>query len=67
MEHGVTLTDLQNHLVTLLPGDIVSATDITKILPQNIVDTAWSSINQARDASEAIIREDIAHARLLLL
>lgn len=49
VDHSVSLTDNRGNSVSLLPGELVSVTDILKKLGKEIVDSTWSNINQAKD------------------
>lgn len=49
MDHSVALSDNRGNSVSLLPGELVSVTDIVKKLGKEVVDQAWSTMNQARD------------------
>jgi len=49
VDHSVSLTDRRGNLVNLLPGELVSVTDILKKLGKEVVDQTWSAMNQARD------------------
>ncbi|MFZ2255625.1 MAG: hypothetical protein WAW59_03305 [Patescibacteria group bacterium] len=49
VDHSVSLTDRRGNTVNLLPGELVSVTDILKKLGKEVVDQTWSTMNQARD------------------
>lgn len=41
VDHGVQLTDSRGQSLTLLPGELVAATNILKKLTQATLDRAW--------------------------
>jgi hypothetical protein len=49
VDHSVSLTDKSGNSVSLLPGELVSVTDILKKLGKEVVDQAWNTMNQTRD------------------
>jgi predicted RecB family endonuclease len=56
VDHSVHLTNVLGQAVTLLPGELVEATDILKKLTQATLDRAWGEYNKVRDRAESLIQ-----------
>lgn len=49
VDHSVTLSDKRGNSISLLPGELVSVTNILKKLGKEVVDQTWNTMNQTRD------------------
>jgi hypothetical protein len=56
VDHSVHLTNILGQAVTLLPGELVEATDILKKLTQATLDRAWWEYNRVQDNAERLLQ-----------
>jgi len=67
VDHSVRLTNTIGQAVTLLPGELVEASNILKKLTQDVLDRAWGEYNRVRDQAEMLVRDLMTEQTLSLL
>lgn len=64
IDHNVALTDSLGRAVSLLPGEAVNAKNILEKVAANVRDALWVQLNDLRDRSELLIREEALEKNL---
>jgi hypothetical protein len=67
VDHSVRLTNTIGQAVTLLPGELVEASNILKKLTQDVLDRAWGEYNRVRDQAEILVRNLMTEQTISLL